>query len=148
MINKKSIRERAATTALELLSSGKLKCISAMRLSYDCTRLTVAECSEVLEDLVGAGKLEWDPRNEHYYLAKPPVAKTTTREQHMRAMEIKACELIGRKDLEVKNSDGEDFFETSVWTIIELLDMAFKAGEKSAGASIAAGITAANKAAK
>lgn len=39
-------------------------------------------------------------------------------------------ELQGRGDLEARNSDSEDFFETSVWSLKEALRAAFEYGKE------------------
>ena len=39
-------------------------------------------------------------------------------------------ELKGRGDLEARNSDSEDFFETSVWSLKEALRAAFEYGKE------------------
>jgi hypothetical protein len=39
-------------------------------------------------------------------------------------------ELEGRGDLEARNSDSEDFFETSVWSLKEALRAAFEYGKE------------------
>lgn len=40
-------------------------------------------------------------------------------------------ELEGRKDLEPHNSDSEDFFETSVWSLKAALEAAYQLGRES-----------------
>ena len=42
-------------------------------------------------------------------------------------------ELEGRGDLEARNNDGEDFFETSVWSLKAALIAAYELGKKEAG---------------
>lgn len=41
-------------------------------------------------------------------------------------------ELEGRGDLEARNNDREDFFETSVWSLKAALIAAYELGKKSA----------------
>lgn len=40
-------------------------------------------------------------------------------------------ELEGRQDLEPHNSDSEDFFETSVWSLKAALEAAYQLGKES-----------------
>ena len=40
-------------------------------------------------------------------------------------------ELRPRKDLEPHNSDSEDFFETSVWSLKSALEAAYQLGKES-----------------
>ena len=42
-------------------------------------------------------------------------------------------ELQGRGDLEARNNDSEDFFETSVWSLKAALIEAYELGKKEAG---------------
>lgn len=42
-------------------------------------------------------------------------------------------ELAGRGDLEAHNTDREDFFETSVWSLKAALIAAYELGKKEAG---------------
>ena len=55
----------------------------------------------------------------------------STLEKLMEIVHKNIPELENRKDLEARNSDSEDFFETSVWSLRDALIEAYELGKNS-----------------
>ena len=51
-------------------------------------------------------------------------------EATMAVLKEQACTILGLETLEARNSDGLDFHDTAVWTIVELLEMAYAQGHQ------------------
>lgn len=51
--------------------------------------------------------------------------------KQLEALKAEACKILDRETLEVRHSDGLDFFETSVWSIEDIIKMAFASGQAS-----------------
>ena len=48
----------------------------------------------------------------------------------LNGLKEEACAILGIDTLETQNSDGLDFHDTAVWTIVDVIKMAYAAGHQ------------------
>lgn len=51
----------------------------------------------------------------------------------LNGLKEEACKILGIDTLETRNSDSLDFHDTAVWTIIDVIKMAYAEGHQQGG---------------